>query len=108
MNQKICDFCGEIIKQKIIYLTVTEVPMVDEDTNKLASFLTIEEMFQIVRQRQNELSAKTRAFEIDENCKKILDYLLTLRKEQLTELKNQVEGIFKLPYLKDEKEKSHE
>lgn len=106
MNQKICDFCGEIIKQKIIYLTVTEVSMADEDTNKLASFLTIEEMFQVIKQRQNELSAKTRAYEIDESCKKILDYLLTLRKEQLTELKNQVEGIFKLPYLKDEKEKN--
>ncbi len=52
MNQKICDFCGEIIKQKIIYLTVTEVAMVDEETNKLASFLTIEEMFHVIKQRQ--------------------------------------------------------
>jgi hypothetical protein len=106
MNQKLCDFCGEIIKQKIYYLTVTEMPLADETSNNLASFLTIDEMFQVIKQRQNEINAKTRAFEIDENCKKILDYLLTLRKEQLNELKNQVEGIFKLPYIKEDKEKN--
>jgi len=106
MNQKLCDFCGEIIKQKIFYLTVTEVTLAYENSNNLASFLTIDEIFQVMRQHQSELNAKTKTFEIDENCKKILDYLLTLRKEQLGELKSQVEGIFKLPYIKEDKEKS--
>lgn len=103
MNQKICDFCGEIIRKKLYCLTVTEIPLRSEE-DKLANFLTIEEMFQIARQRQNDLVLKSRYFEVDESCKKILDYLLTLRKDQLTELKNQVEGIFKLPLVKDEGE----
>ena len=100
MNQKVCDFCGEVITGKIYYLSVTEANL-PKPEDRLAQFVSLEEAFRLINQKQQELRKNTQYFEVCHSCKKVLDYLLTMRKDQLRELKNEVEGIFKLPYLKE-------
>jgi endonuclease/exonuclease/phosphatase (EEP) superfamily protein YafD len=80
-------------------MAVTDACMPKQD-DKLVQFVTLEEAFKMMNQEQQEYRQHTKYFEICEECKKVLDYLLTMRRDQLTELKNEVEGVFKLPHLK--------
>lgn len=98
MNQKICDFCMQVIGDKVFYLAITEARLTKEE-DKLAQFVTLEEAFRMLNQKHQELRENTKYFEVCEGCKKVLDYLLTMRSDQLKAMKNEVEGTFKLPYL---------
>ena len=100
MNQKICDFCMQVIGNRIFYLTITEADQPREE-DRLAQFVTLEQAFNLLNQRNRELREHTKYFEVCEGCKKVLDYLLTMRKEQLRDMRGEVEGIFKLPYLEE-------
>lgn len=99
MNQKVCDFCGAIIKSKIIYMAVTDAYLPKQE-DKLVQFVTLEEAFKVINQEHQEYRQHTKYFETCEECKRVLDYLLTMRRDQLLELKNEVEGVFKLPHFK--------
>jgi len=99
MNQKICDLCGEVIEGTIFYLSVTEAVLPKRE-DLLAQFVTLEEAFRLINQKQQELRKNTQYFEICKGCKKGWDYMLTMRRDQIQDLKNEVEGVFKLPYLK--------
>lgn len=95
-NQKVCDLCSEIIKGKIYYLAVTETEVPD-NKNKLIEFITLEQAFSMMAKKQEELHKNTKYYEICEGCKKVLDYLLVMRKDHLQVLKQEAEGILKLP-----------
>lgn len=98
MNQKVCDFCSEIIRNKVFYLAVTEAVLPREE-DKLTQFISAEEAFRFMNQNQQELRKGTQYFEVCEGCKKVIHYLMNIRQDQLKQMKNEAEGILRLPYL---------
>jgi hypothetical protein len=93
----------QVIGSRIFYLAVTEADLPKEE-DKLAQFVTLEQAFHMLNQRNRELRENTKYFEVCKGCKTVLDYLLTMRKDQLKNMKDEVEGIFKLPYLEEGEE----
>lgn len=90
-NQKLCDFCDEIIHKKLYYISVSKGTLTNKKNN-LLSFMSIEDAFSFIQYKSEEIESNMKCFEICDSCKKVLDYLLLLRKEELEILKQQVNG----------------
>jgi superfamily II helicase len=96
-NQKICDLCGEIIVDRIFYISITEAKLL-KNQNKMIEFITLEKTLEIMQEKHNET---TSYFEICDECKRVFEYLVTMRIDNLRLLKNEVNGILRLPFKKE-------
>ena len=101
-DQKLCDFCKEIITSKIYYLSITESE-IPKSQNKLLEFVTMEKALSIIQKSNSGLQKNTKHYEICQNCKKVIDYLEIMRVENLKLLRNEVNGILELPFKSKEK-----
>jgi len=96
-DQKLCDFCKEIIVKKIYYLSITEAE-IPKLTNKLLEFVTLEKALNMFQKKNDIYEKSTKHYEICENCKKVIDYLEIMRVDNLKILRDEVNGILKLEY----------
>ena len=101
-TQKCCDLCGEIIVHDLYFITLTQ-ELSPKKLTKLAHFTIKPEIYKALAQERNKYKEETQVFEICEGCKKVLDYLFTMRVSHLNLLKNEIQGIISLPLTSNDK-----
>lgn len=84
-----CDICGEILLKEVYILSVVKIEA-DSYTKKYDITNTSDILSAIQRQKK-ELK------EICPNCKKVLEYVFSLRISKLKVLKKELENIYRQP-----------
>jgi len=82
MKLTVCDICGEVINSKMYRMVISE-ELTGNELSKVRDFNAY------VEKTLNNVEV----YEVCENCKKVFDSLLAMRKEELKKLKEKFNKI---------------
>lgn len=93
MEIHLCDICKEVIDGSYYAIAIKKYQSNQE--TEINSLPTSSDMYNDAMNKYREAKANIKAYEICENCKKIFDYILHLRKRKLQKINYKVNKLIK-------------